>query len=119
VAQGSGDCSPGRAPAPSPPAAAAAAPPPAGDAPAAAAAAEQEPPVPVIRTQILVPISSACARITPRLLQRLFSIRGIQAQALLLGLVDSHGVVTRSSLYNYIQAPLEGPGTANLELIDD
>lgn len=25
----------------------------------------------------------------------------------------------RSCLYNYIQAPLEGPGTANLELLDD
>jgi len=72
-----------------------------------------------IRTSVLVPISSSNAEITPLLLQQLFSVKGVQAQALLLGLIDAHGVVTRSSLYNYIQAPLEGPGMANLELVDD
>ena len=73
------------------------------------------------RTQILVPVSSACDHLTPELLQRLFniSLRGVAAQQLLLALVDSHGVVTRACLYNYIQSPLEGPGTANLELLDD
>jgi len=72
-----------------------------------------------VRTQVVVPISSCCGQITPALFQRLFSLRGVQAQAMVLGLVDSHGVVSRSSLYNYIQAPLEGPGTANLDVLDD
>lgn len=129
-----------------------------------------------LRTQVVVPVSSAYGQLTPELLQRLFSVRGVQAQQLLLALVDSNGVVTRrwavgpnaalgwcdcwgcsrhalctaealhclrryncaaaahapallswllllflpcSCLYNYIQAPLEGPGTANLELLDD
>lgn len=72
-----------------------------------------------MRTQIIVPISSACLELTPRLLHRMFSVRGVSAQQLLLALVDANGVVTRSCLYNYIQPPLEGPGTANLELLDD
>ena len=50
---------------------------------------------PKLRTQILVPVSSACRQLTPRLLQRLFAVRGVQAQQLLLALVDSNGVVTR------------------------
>lgn len=33
--------------------------------------------------------------------------------------LPSHPTLPRSCLYNYIQAPLEGPGTANLELLDD
>ncbi|GAB4821387.1 hypothetical protein N2152v2_008433 [Parachlorella kessleri] len=74
---------------------------------------------PGTRTQIVVPLSSACDHLTPELLQRLFSIKGVQAQQLILALVDSSGVVSRTCLYNYIQAPLEGPGTANLELLDD
>lgn len=76
-------------------------------------------PAPTLRTSIMVPISSSSAEITPLLMQRLFNVKGVQAQALLLGLIDAHGVVTRSSLYNYIQTPLEGPGMANLELVDD
>ena len=60
----------------------------------------------VTRTQILVPVSSGYAGITPELLQRLFCIRGVAAQQLLLALVDSHGVVTRNCLYNYIQVVL-------------
>lgn len=79
----------------------------------------QEPIEPKIRTQLLVPVSSACAELTPELLQRFFLVRGVQVQQMILGLVDSNGVVTRCCLYNYIQAPLEGPGTANLELLDD
>ena len=47
------------------------------------------------RTQIVVPVSSSYAQLTPQLLQQLFSIRGVQAQQLLLALVDSNGVVTR------------------------
>ncbi len=74
---------------------------------------------PGMRTQIVVPVSSACDHLTPQLLQRLFSVKGVQAQQLVLALVDSNGVVSRTCLYNYIQAPLEGPGTANLELLDD
>lgn len=74
---------------------------------------------PGTRTQIVVPVSSACDHLTPELLQRLFSIRGVKAQQLILALVDSHGVVSRTCMYNYIQAPLEGPGTATLELLDD
>ena len=42
-----------------------------------------------------------------------------QAQQLLLALVDANGVVTRCCCFNYVQAPLEGPGTATLELLDD
>lgn len=88
--------------------------------PAAAAQSEpQEPVEPKIRTQLLVPVSSACAELTPELLQRFFLVRGVQVQQMILGLVDSNGVVTRCCLYNYIQAPLEGPGTANLKLLDD
>ena len=150
--------------------------------PVAAGAAEPEASAaalpPKQRTQIVVPVSSSHPQLTPELLQRLFSVRGVQAQQLLLALVDSNGVVTRrwepcmhagmlhvpllpcrclcccrqrrrrvfnppsacpalaaaqhaclrvclpgpapcSCLYNYIQAPLEGPGTANLELLDD
>lgn len=144
------------------------------DEPAAAAAVPAAPTAaPVLRTQIVVPVSSACRTLSPRLLQRFFDVRGVQAQQLLLAMVDSNGVVTRrcemvplfsrccagrlqstwhefgmlaivactpaqtfitailtqpglqsmplpcSCLYNYIQAPLEGPGTANLELLDD
>lgn len=72
-----------------------------------------------LRTQVVVPVSSGHGGLTPRLLQRLFDIRGVAVQQLLLALVDGHGVVTRSCLYNYIQAPLEGPGTAALDLLDD
>lgn len=79
----------------------------------------QEHKEPTIRIQIIVPLSSASKQLTPLLLQRLFSIRGIHAQQLLLGLVDGNGMVSRSCLYNYIQSPLEGPGTADLELLDD
>lgn len=86
-------------------------------------AAVVSPPTPSLavrrRTQILVPISSDCSSLTPRLLARLFSIRGVSAQQLLLALVDGNGVVSRTCLFNYIQAPLEGPGTADLELLDD
>lgn len=74
---------------------------------------------PTIRTQLVVPISSAYTDLTPELLQRLFLVRGVQVQQMILGLVDSNGVVTKCCLFNYIQAPLEGPGTANLELLDD
>ncbi|PRW45540.1 hypothetical protein C2E21_5954 [Chlorella sorokiniana] len=91
----------------------------AAEAGAAGEAASEEPDQPRLRTQVVVPVSSAYGQLTPALLQRLFSVRGVQAQQLLLALVDSNGVVTRSCLYNYIQAPLEGPGTANLELLDD
>ncbi len=83
------------------------------------AAEPQEPEEPKIRTQLLVPVSSSYAKLTPELLQRFFLVRGVQVQQMILGLVDSNGVVTRCCLYNYIQAPLEGPGTANLELLDD
>jgi hypothetical protein len=82
-------------------------------------AAESKNIEPVIRTQLLVPVSSASTVLTPELLQRFFLVRGVQVQQMILGLVDSNGVVTRCCLYNYIQAPLEGPGTANLELLDD
>jgi hypothetical protein len=83
------------------------------------ASAPQDVVEPKIRTQLLVPVSSAYAELTPELLQRFFLVRGVQVQQMILGLVDSNGVVTRCCLYNYIQAPLEGPGTANLELLDD
>ena len=73
----------------------------------------------VTRTQILVPVSSACTCLTPALLRSFFSIRGVSAQQLLLALVDPNGVVSRTCLYNYIQAPLEGPGTADLDVLDD
>lgn len=74
---------------------------------------------PKIRTQLIVPVTSASCEVTPLLLQRVFAVRGVSVQQILLGLVDSNGVVTRCCLYNYIQPPLEGPGTANLELLDD
>lgn len=74
---------------------------------------------PTIRTQILVPVNSGYSSITPELLQRLFCVRGVKAQQLLLALVDAHGVVTRNCLYNYIQSPLAGPGTADLVLQDE
>ena len=61
--------------------------------PPAAAAAAALPPKQ--RTQIVVPVSSSHPHLTPQLLQRLFSVRGVQAQQLLLALVDSNGVVTR------------------------
>lgn len=73
----------------------------------------------VTRTQIIVPVSSSSKHLTPALLQSFFSIRGVTAQQLLLALVDGNGVVSRTCLYNYIQAPLEGPGTADLDLLDD
>lgn len=87
--------------------------------PAAPQIDTEEPEEPKIRTQLLVPVSSASAKLTPALLQRFFRVRGVQVQQLILGLVDSNGVVTRCCLYNYIQAPLGGPGQANLELLDD
>ena len=49
----------------------------------------------MLRTQIVVPISSAYRQLTPALLQRMFSMRGVEAQQLLLAMVDSNGVVTR------------------------
>jgi hypothetical protein len=90
-----------------------------GAANASASAPPAAPPPPRLRTQLVVPLSSACGELTPLLLHRLFAIRGVQAQQLLLALVDSHGVVTRQTMYNYVQAPLEGPGAADLELLDD
>ena len=72
-----------------------------------------------VRAQLVIPVSSAHAGLTPELLRRFFAVRGVQVQQLILGLVDSNGVVTRCCLYNYIQAPLEGPGTATLELLDE
>lgn len=74
---------------------------------------------PGCRTQIIIPVSSSCSQLSPQLMHRLFRIRGVQAQQLVLALVDGNGVVSRTCLYNYIQAPLEGPGSANLELLDD
>ena len=74
---------------------------------------------PSIRTQLVVPVSSSYKELTPELLQRFFLVRGVQVQQMILGLVDSNGVVTRCCLFNYIQDPLEGPGTANLGLLDD
>lgn len=71
------------------------------------------------RAQILVPVASSCQALTPALLHRLFAIRGASAQQLLLALVDENGVVSRTCLYNYIQSPLQGPGTADLDLLDD
>lgn len=68
------------------------------------------------RTQIVVPVSSASGRLTPRALSRMFCVRGVDAQQMLLALVDGHGVVSRTSMYNYIQAPLEGAGMADLVL---
>lgn len=72
-----------------------------------------------VRTQLIIPVSSASNKITPALLQTFFSVRGVQVQQMILGLVDSNGIVSRCCMYNYIQAPLEGPGTANLQLLDD
>lgn len=63
--------------------------------PPAAATAAAPAAAPVLRTQIVVPVSSACHALTPCLLQRFFDVRGVQAQQLLLALVDSNGVVTR------------------------
>lgn len=67
----------------------------AGEAAGEAEAVPAAPVEPTIRTQILVPVSSGYGGITPELLQRLFCIRGVKAQQLLLALVDSNGVVTR------------------------
>lgn len=83
------------------------------------AADSRPPPAPITRSQIIVPVGSACTSLTPALLQRFFSIRGVAAQQLLLALVDGNGMVSRTCLFNYIQAPLEGPGTADLDLLDD
>jgi hypothetical protein len=69
-----------------------------------------------VRTQLIVPLSSSYPDLTPLTLQRFFRVQGEEVQQLLLGLVDSNGVVSRSSLFNYIQSPLEGPGTAILDL---
>lgn len=69
-----------------------------------------------VRTQLIVPVSSSYSELTPLTLQRFFSVQGEEVQQVLLGLVDSNGVVSRSSLFNYIQNPLEGPGTAILDL---
>jgi len=82
---------------------------------------EVEGPRSILKTlrQIIVPVTSASSELTPRLLQRMFSVREVQAEQLLFALVDSNGVVTRSCLYNYIQAPLEGTGTASLELFGE
>lgn len=72
-----------------------------------------------VRIQIVVPLSSSSNELTPRLLRRVFAIKGVQAQQLLLAFVDANGNVSRTCLYNYIQSPLEGPGTADLELLDE
>lgn len=66
--------------------------------------------------QILIPMSSSCHALTPRVMARFFAIKGEAVQQLLLALVDTFGIVTRTSLYNYIQMPLEGSGMAALKL---
>ena len=71
------------------------------------------------RTQLVIPISSSCSELTPRLLQRFFAVRGVAVQQVILALVDGNATVSRCCLYNYIQAPLEGPGTAILQLLSD
>jgi len=69
-----------------------------------------------VRTQLIIPVSSSYPDLTPLTLQHFFRVQGEEVQQVLLGLVDSNGVVSRSSLFNYIQSPLEGPGTAILDL---
>lgn len=72
-----------------------------------------------IRTQLVIPVSSSCMRFSPRLLQKFFSVRGVSVQQVILALVDANATVSRCCLYNYIQPPLEGPGTATLEMLLD
>lgn len=67
-----------------------------------------------VHKQILVPISSSFNSLTPRMIHTMCSLGHALAQQVIMCLVDSHGVVTRCCVYDYIQAPLEGSGEALL-----
>jgi hypothetical protein len=60
--------------------------------------------------QLVVPVSSSLSMLTPRLVHRVCSLGHGTARQMILGLVDSNGVVSRCCLYDYIQAPLEASG---------
>ncbi|KAI8112416.1 hypothetical protein M9434_003739 [Picochlorum sp. BPE23] len=60
--------------------------------------------------QLVVPVSSSLSMLTPRLVHRVCSLGHGTARQVILGLVDSNGVVSRCCLYDYIQAPLEASG---------
>lgn len=65
--------------------------------------------------QIVVPVSSSCTEVlTPRVIHTMCSLGHALAQQVIMCLVDSHGVVTRCCVYDYIQAPLGGTGEALL-----
>ena len=65
-------------------------------------------------SELIVPVSSACTCLTPTVLHSLCRLGHGRVHQVILGLVDSNGVVTRCCLYDYIQAPLGGTGTAQL-----
>ena len=61
-------------------------------------------------TQLVVPVSSSMTTLTPRLVHGVCSLGHGTARQVILGIVDSNGVVSRCCLYDYIQAPLEASG---------
>lgn len=65
-------------------------------------------------SELIVPVSSSCTCLTPRVVHSLCRLGHGRVHQVILGLVDSNGVVTRCCLYDYIQAPLGGTGTAQL-----
>lgn len=66
-------------------------------------------------TQLLVPVGSSNNKLTPELLHSIPKLGHGLVHQVILCLVDSHGVVTRCCIYDYIQAPLGGSGTAALQ----
>lgn len=65
-------------------------------------------------SELIVPVGSSCTCLTPTILHSLCRLGHGRVHQVILGLVDSNGVVTRCCLYDYIQAPLGGTGTAQL-----
>ena len=65
--------------------------------------------------QLLIPFGSDYASLTPQKLHQVCKLGHGKVHQVILGLVDSHGVVTRCCMYDYIQAPLGGTGTAPLQ----
>eukprot|EP00891_Asterochloris_glomerata_P008683 jgi/Astpho2/8683/fgenesh1_pg.00128_%23_4_t len=62
--------------------------------------------------EVVVPISTACQRLTPGLLHSFFQLHAAGRECVMLALVDSDGTVAVNRMHLGIVAPLEGPSDA-------
>lgn len=64
--------------------------------------------------EVVVPISTACQRLTPGLLHSFFQLHAAGRECVMLALVDSDGTVAVNRMHLGIVAPLEGPSDAQV-----